>query len=315
MGKSMNGQHSVRQKKPRSNGVRSNGTNGVRPVAHRGKGTLLIIGGHEDKTGDKIILREFVRLARSGTLVVATLASKNAGAELWENYRRVFTEFGVKQSMHLDVESREDARDTTRMDMIEQADAIFFTGGDQLQLTSQLGGTPLCEHIQAFYYERGGLIAGTSAGASVMCETMLVSGKGDESHKVGDTLRMAPGLGFVKDMIIDQHFAERGRIGRLLAAVAQNPRILGVGIDEDTAILVEGEECFQVLGSGAVYVVDGRNVTETNISQTNSDRTLSIFDVQLHLLSQGDTFDLRARQPTHHSVETETAHECPGAAP
>jgi cyanophycinase len=139
MGKSMNGQHSVRQKKPRSNGVRSNGTNGVRPVAHRGKGTLLIIGGHEDKTGDKIILREFVRLARSGTLVVATLASKNAGAELWENYRRVFTEFGVKQSMHLDVESREDARDTTRMDMIEQADAIFFTGGDQLQLTSQLG--------------------------------------------------------------------------------------------------------------------------------------------------------------------------------
>jgi cyanophycinase len=281
----------------------------VHPVAHQGKGTLLVIGGHEDKTGDKVILREFVRLAGSGTLVVATLASKNAGAELWENYRRVFTELGVKQIRHLDVESREETRDATRMDMIAQADAIFFTGGDQLQLTSQLGGTPLCDRIQAFYYERGGVIAGTSAGASVMCETMLVSGNGDESHKIGDTLRMAPGLGFVKDMIIDQHFAERGRIGRLLAAVAQNPRILGVGIDEDTAILVEKGKCFQVLGSGAVYVIDGRSVTETNISQTNSDHTLSIFDVQLHLLSQGDTFDLRARQATRHSAETETAHE------
>jgi cyanophycinase len=309
MGKSTNGQHSVRQKKPRSNGVRPHGANGVRPVAHRGKGTLLIIGGHEDKKGDKVILREFVRLARSGTLVVATLASKNAGAELWENYQEVFTELGVKQSMHLNVGSREDAREITRMDMIEQADALFFTGGDQLQLTSQLGGTLLCDRIQTFYYERGGVIAGTSAGASVMCETMLVSGNGKESHKIGDTLRMAPGLGFVKDMIIDQHFAERGRIGRLLAAVAQNPRILGVGVDEDTAILVEGEECFRVLGSGAVYVVDGRSVTETNISQTNSDHTLSIFDVQLHLLSQGDTFDLRARQATRHSAETETAHE------
>jgi cyanophycinase len=127
---------------------------------------------------------------------------------------------------------------------VEQAGAIFFTGGDQLQLTSQLGGTPHCDHIQAFYYQRGGVIAGTSAGASVICETMLVSGNGEDSLKIGDTLRMAPGLGFVKDMIIDQHFAERGRIGRLLTAVAQNPRLLGVGIDEDMAILVEGEGCF-----------------------------------------------------------------------
>ena len=119
----------------------------------------------------------------------------------------------------------------------------------------------------------------------------------------------------MKDIIIDPHFAERRRIGRLLAAVARSPRILGIGIDEDTAISLGREECFQVLGSGAVYVIDGRSVTETNISQANSAHTLSIFDVQLHLLSQGDTFDLRARQATRHSAEAETAHERAGAAP
>ena len=137
-----------------------------------------------------------------------------------------------------------------------------------------------------------------------MCETMLVSGNGDESHKIGDTLRMAPGLGFVKDMIIDQHFAERGRIGRLLAAVTQNPRLLGVGIDEDTAILIEGEKEFRVLGSGAVYVIDGRGVTETNISERDAEHTLSIYDARLHLLSQGGTFDLKSRRPTYHAAET-----------
>jgi cyanophycinase len=285
-----------RQKKSRHNAEHS--------ARRHGEGTLLIVGGHEDKTDGKVILSEFVRLLRQGVLVVATLASRDAAGELWETYRRIFTDLGAKQISHLDIEGREEASDAARLEMIEQAGAIFFTGGDQLQLTSQLGGTPLCDHIQASYYERGGVIAGTSAGASVMCDTMLVSGKGDESHKIGDSLRMAPGLGFLKDMIIDQHFAERGRVGRLLAAVAQNPRLLGVGIDEDTAIVVEGEEGFRVLGSGAVYVIDGRGVSETNISERDSDRTLSIFDARLHLLSQGSTFDLKSRRPRYHAAET-----------
>jgi cyanophycinase len=296
MGKSTSGQHSLGRGKHRHNGAR--------PGTRRGKGTLLIVGGHEDKKGDKLILCELVRLSSSAPLVVATLASRDAAAELWENYRRIFTDLGAEQIAHLDIESRGEAGNAARLEVVARAGAIFFTGGDQLQLTSQLGGTPLCDHIQAFYYERGGVIAGTSAGASVMCETMLVSGNGDETHKIGDTLRMAPGLGFVKDMIIDQHFAERGRIGRLLAAVAQNPRLLGVGIDEDTAIVIEGEESFRVLGSGAVYVIDGRGVSETNISEKDPQCTLSIFDVRLHLLSQGSTFDLKSRRPTYHAAET-----------
>ena len=130
-----------------------------------------------------------------------------------------------------------------------------------------------------------------------MSDTMLVSGDGDTSHRVGANLLMAPGLGYLKDVIIDQHFAERGRIGRLLGAVAQNPRFLGVGLDENTAIVVEQEKRFSVIGAGAAYVVDGREVTCTNMTEEETDRTISIFNVRLHVLSQGDGFDLLTRKP------------------
>jgi cyanophycinase len=139
------------------------------------------------------------------------------------------------------------------------------------------------------------VLAGTSAGASAMSDTMLVRGASAESHRLGD-LHMAPGLGLVRDVIIDQHFAERGRIGRLLGAVAQSPRVLGVGIDEDTAILLLGDE-FEVLGSGAVYVVDAEGVTASNIAEGRADCALSMFDVRLHVLASGDRLNLRTRRP------------------
>ena len=129
-----------------------------------------------------------------------------------------------------------------------------------------------------------------------MCEAMLASGRGGESHRIGD-LYLAPGLGFIKDATIDQHFAQRGRMGRLLGTIAQNPRVLGIGIDEDTAIIMEDPTHFSVLGSGAVYVVDGTNVTHSNISEDESDKILSIYDVTLHVLSQGDGFDMEQRRP------------------
>ena len=140
-------------------------------------------------------------------------------------------------------------------------------------------------------------MGGTSAGASVMSETMLVSGAGGESHKVGGALFMAPGLGLAKDMIIDQHFAQRGRIGRLLGAVAQNPGVLGIGIDEDTAIVVDDGQ-FSVIGSGAVYVVDGKDVTDTNISEAESEEVMCIFNVKLHVLGRNSFFDLASHRPS-----------------
>jgi cyanophycinase len=266
------------------------------------KGNLIIIGGHEQKKGEALILGEVARRVGNGKLVIATLASEDPGA-MWRDYQKAFTALGLRRLEHLDVSSREALLREPGPDVLQGATVIFFTGGGQLRITTLFGGTQLCERVQEFY-RRGGTLAGTSAGASVMSDTMLVSGNGDETHRIGGcSLQMAPGLGYIKDVIVDQHFAERGRIGRLLGAVAQNPRFLGLGIDENTAIVVEGEMRFQVIGEGGVYVVDGRGVTETNLTDEDPERTMSIFNVRLHLLSQGDEFDLRTREPVSHPAE------------
>ena len=260
------------------------------------RGSLIIIGGHEDKDGDALILRAVAERSHGGKLVIATLASEEPEA-MFRDYQRAFGALGVKHVMHLNISSREELLQNPPTEVLQGASVIFFTGGGQLRITTQFGGTQLCEQIQEFYHE-GGTIAGTSAGASVMSDTMLVSGEGETSYRVGGNLLMAPGLGYLKDVIIDQHFAERGRIGRLLGAVAQNPRLLGLGLDENTAIIVEQESGFRVLGAGAAYVVDGRGMTCTNLTEEDEDRTASIFNVKLHLLSQGDHFDLVTREPT-----------------
>src|SRR3954447_8404953 len=266
------------------------------------KGNLIIIGGHEQKNGEALILREVARRVGNGKLVVATLASEDPEG-MWRDYHKAFTALGVRRLEHLDVSNREALLHDPRPELLDGVSVIFFTGGGQLRITTLFGGTELCERVQEFY-RRGGTLAGTSAGASVMSDTMLVSGDGDESHRIGTSLQMAPGLGYIKDVIVDQHFAERGRIGRLLGAVSQNPRFLGVGLDENTAIVVESEQCFRVVGEGAVYVVDGRSVTHSNLTDEDEKRAMSIYNVRLHVLSQGDEFDLRTREPSMHPAET-----------
>jgi cyanophycinase len=276
-------------------------SNGTGRNGHQPRGTLVIIGGHENKTGDRLILRAVAARVGSGALVVATVASGLPG-EVWSDYEPLFKELGVRDVRHLHVESREEARSPEAVRVLDGATAVFITGGDQLKLTSRLGDTPIYTRLLEIY-ERGGTIAGTSAGASVMCETMLVEGEGAASQHIDASLRMAPGFGFIPGVIIDQHFAERGRIGRLIAAVAQNPRILGIGIDEDTAIVCDPDHCFTVLGAGAVYVVDGREISYTNLADEERDRILSAFDVRLQLLSMGDEFDLATRRPANHAAE------------
>jgi len=276
-----------------------------------GRGTLFIIGGHEDRTGERRILQEVVLRARGGRIVVATVASAVAG-ELWQEYEPAFKALGARDLHHLDIDRRATIADEdSALTALEDAGVVFFTGGDQLRITSKLGGTKIAAAI-AQVHERGGVIAGTSAGASVMSETMLVSGVSDDSHDARGSLRMAPGLGFVRDMVVDQHFAQRGRIGRLLAAVAQNPRILGVGIDEDTAFVVEGDRC-RVLGSGAVYIVDGSGVTHTNVSDGSEDEKLVVHDIRLHVLADGAHFDRRTRRPLVEGVSAEPKPETTGA--
>jgi cyanophycinase len=258
------------------------------------RGTIVLIGGAEDRTGDRVVLREVASRAGQGTLVVATVATAHP-QRAWRAYRRVFHDLGVRTIRHLHVPDRAVALGQKASELLADAKVVFFTGGDQVRITSVIGGTPLCDQIMRGF-RRGATIAGTSAGASVMSEMMLVPGDRFESHTVRDSLAMAPGLGLVADMIIDQHFAARGRLSRLMGAVAQNPRALGVGVDEDTAFVIHHGHC-QVVGAGAVYIVDANASSSSNLSEADADKTMSLFDVRLHVLSSTDTFDLKARRP------------------
>lgn len=259
------------------------------------QGCLIIIGGGEDRKpdGPRAILREVARHVRGGKLVLATVASHRPEG-YFDEYEKAFADLDVGELVELYVEDRGEAGDREKLSVLDDAAGIFFSGGDQLRITSQIGDTGIEAKVRALY-ERGGVIAGTSAGASVMSETMLVKGSSKETHRIGD-LHMAPGMGLVPDVIIDQHFAERGRFGRLIGAVAHNPRVLGLGIDEDTAAVVEGER-FRVIGSGAVYVVDGTGVSYCNVAEAKMDCALSMHDVKVHVMSDGDGFDLERRRP------------------
>ena len=262
-------------------------------------GRLLIIGGHEDKEDDKLILRAVVdHVGENGKLVVATVASQ-VPQQLWEDYERIFRGLGLRHVHKLEIEKREEAKSDQKVKVLDDADAVFFTGGDQLKITSQIGDTPIFERLHEIHHS-GGMIAGTSAGASVVCETMMVGGDGNDSNRIGVGLRLAAGFGLFKNAIVDQHFAQRGRMGRLIGAVAQNPRMLGIGIDENTAILVKGQRSFTVIGDGAIYVLDGSTVTYSNIAEARVEKTLSIYDVKVHVLTHGDTFDLSTRRPYEH---------------
>jgi len=256
------------------------------------RGVLIAIGGHEDKEGDRLILKYVADRLQGGVLVLATVASHQPEGYL-EMYEQVFADFGI-ELRELYVNERYETTDPEKLALFDGAAGVFFTGGDQLRISSQIGDTPIEARVREIL-DRGGVVAGTSAGASMMTETMLVRGPSAESYRIGD-LHMAPGLGLVRDMIIDQHFAERGRIGRLLGAVAHNPRVLGVGIDEDTAAVLEKGR-LTVLGRAAVYIVDGTEVSHSNVAEAEADYALSMHDVRLHVMTEGDEFDLKARRP------------------
>jgi cyanophycinase len=264
-------------------------------MATRKPSKLFIIGGGEAKDGRTKILERVAREVGSGKLVVATVGTGEP-EEAWKEYWELFKKLGVKRIEHLDVRNREEALAEKTAKILDGATVVFFTGGDQLKITSQLGDSMAYRKINKLF-EQGGTVAGTSAGASVMSETMLVGGDGEKSHQTDQMIQMAPGFGLIRDVVIDQHFAERGRIGRLLGAVAQNPAHLGVGIDENTAVILYGTESFEVIGEGAVYVLDARHVSYSNLTEERS-KTLSVFDVKLHVLSEGNRFDLQDRRPS-----------------
>lgn len=258
-------------------------------------GNLIIIGGAEDKTGECSILKSFTALsgAAGANLTVVTTATEKP-IEAGNQYKSLFISFGAKQTNILNINSRDDADMDMNAVLISASTGIFFTGGDQLRITSILGGTKVYTALHDAY-KSGAVIAGTSAGASAMSRTMIVDGNNNDPARKC-TLKMAPGLGLLERALVDQHFHQRGRIGRLLCGVAENPSILGIGIDEDTAIRVFPDDHFEVLGSNSVTVVDGRNIKSSNVSELKPDENLAIANVILHVLPSGYGFSLTDRE-------------------
>ena len=267
-------------------------------------GNLLIIGGNEDKQGECAILRKFVTMAggREAKIAVITTATEKP-REIGGQYRELLNAFGAATTDTLDISNRKLANDRHQIAVIESCSGIFFTGGDQLRLTSILGGSGADAAIrQAF--RRGAVIAGTSAGASAMSDTMIVDGASSDTAKK-DTLSMAHGMGLLAEVVIDQHFAQRGRINRLMAAVAQNPHILGVGIDEDTALVVTPDSQVSIIGSQTVTVVDGKDIVHSNISESAPFDPLALTNVIVHILSSGFGYDLKRRVPFQTKVDAD----------
>ena len=259
------------------------------------KGNLIIIGGAEDKKGECRILKFLADLAggasaRLTILTTATESPEKAGSE----YTSVFQRLGVANITILNIKNRDEANNDNISRIITESTGVFFTGGDQLRITSILGGTKVFTALHDAY-TKGTVIAGTSAGASAMSGTMIVDGNNNDPARKC-TLKMAPGLGLLEDVLIDQHFHQRGRIGRLLCGVAENPFILGIGIDEDTAVRVFPDMHLEVVGSNSVTVVDGRNIKSSNVSELNPDENLAIANVTLHVLPGGYGYDLKSRE-------------------
>lgn len=259
------------------------------------RGRLVAIGGGDIREGDAPLLKEFVKLAKGprARVVVMTVATDEPGTAGAE-YRDAFKRLGVDDLKAVDVSSRADALRPESLEAIEHATGLFFTGGDQLHITSLVGGTEM-QRLIGRRYERGLVVGGTSAGAAMMSNSMILGGESDESPKVG-AVEIGPGMDLIIGAVIDTHFSQRGRFGRLLTAIAHYPQDLGLGIDEKTAMIVNRNE-FEVAGEGAVIVIDGGTMNYTSLPYTEEGDGLSLYGVRVHVLAAGARFDLSKREP------------------
>jgi cyanophycinase len=261
-------------------------------------GRLLIIGGAEDPDEDHMrILPHFVEMCggKDARLVVCGAPSEKV-KEKERTYKQLFERIGVASVFEAHIRSRVDALESELMAAVKDATGVFFTGGDQLRLTSIVAGTDFGNCVRDRLWNDGLVVGGTSAGAAAMSSTMLIGGSDEGTVRRAD-IRLAPGFGFMRDAIIDTHFAQRGRLSRLLAVLAQNPEILAIGIDENTAIeVLPAERRFTVIGEGATFVCDG-TVTYSNAAEAGEKDVLAMTDSLLHILPEGYSFDISVKRP------------------
>lgn len=257
------------------------------------RGWIIPIGGAENKENDRGILERFVRVCGGEAADIVVIPTASRVHETGARYQQVFTELGTARVTIMDFDTRRDCQERGRLKRLEAASGIFFTGGNQLRLTTLLGGTPVATLIRQ-RNARGVTVGGTSAGASILSEHMIASG--DEGGSIiAGSVRLAPGLGLTNRFIIDQHFRQRDRFGRLLTALAYNPFAVGVGLDEDTAAFIGPDELIEVEGSGGVTIVDPAEVNFSSIDAAEEGQPVCMLGLKVHILVAGATFDLKTR--------------------
>jgi cyanophycinase len=265
----------------------------VRDTSHGGRGPVVVIGGAEDKRGDRLVLSRLVEMAGPDPHLVVLSTASMRGEEAIARYGELFTEMGAARVTGLRPLTREEADDPAASATVMGANGVFLTGGNQVRLVSVIGGTRL-EDALFSARDRGAVIAGTSAGASAVAAHMVAFGRPGASprHRM---VHISAGLGLIEDVIVDQHFEQRGRMGRLLAAVAISPKLLGLGLDEDTAAIVYADRTLEVVGKGSVTIVDGSKVS-TDAYRIKAHRPMMVSGAVVHALPAGYWFDLRARK-------------------
>lgn len=263
-------------------------------LAEPRRGPLLVIGGAESKEPGAPILGTLVALAGGTAARIALIPTASRDAEGKERtYGELFRAAGVERVVCLPIDSREEANREDYVRAVYDSTAVFLTGGDQNRISALLGGTEVAKAMHRAN-KTGLVVAGTSAGASAISEHMIAEG-GTGLHPRKHMLHLAPGLGLLRRVVVDQHFLQRQRLGRLLSIVAQNPFVLGLGIDEDTAMLVAPDYTMQVLGAGVVTIVDGRELAESNVLSAQPGDLLAMGNVRLHMLPSGWSYNIETR--------------------
>lgn len=258
----------------------------------RAKGILVAVGGAEDKTSDMRVLRTIIDLVEGGVETVEVVpTASGVPEEVGEMYVKAFREIGVKTVRVMDVRNRADAGEERNVRRIEDADLVYLTGGDQLRLTSILGGSPVLQAIRDMY-QAGGVVAGTSAGAAAMPPTMIFEGVATTGAMQKGNVQMTPGLGLLPGAVIDTHFIDRGRFSRLLEVVTANPGHVGLGLGEDTGVVVRSGHLVEVIGTGLVVVVDGHQLRFSNISRASKGEPIVVENMVVHTLAEGFGYDL-----------------------
>lgn len=267
------------------------------------RGYIVPVGGGEEKLRDRVILSRFVEICGGGSAEIAVIPTASSLPDGGRKYVKLFREIGAREVTSLPFESRSDCEKEEWLDQLREAKGVFITGGNQLRLATNLGGSSVGKILRERNLE-GQHIAGTSAGAAFLSEHMIAFGEEGPTPR-SSMVTLAPGLGLTQRIIIDQHFRERDRLGRLLAAISYNPRVIGLGLDEDTAVIIGPDDDMEVIGSGAVTVVDPTRVEYSSMDSAKQDDPVSLIGVRLHVLIDGGRFNCRTLQASPGEAESE----------